>query len=104
MPKLNFDGIINGVNKVVGALAEIAPLAVKLGLPPVVANVATIAISATGVIQNILERSANLKDALTTQEEEKLRAMLADLQAINDQLAGTIADDAAEAAKETPNA
>ena len=103
MAKLNIEGIVNGLNGVIKHVGDMLPMAQALGLPAVVANVATIAIAATGVIQNVLERGAQVKDALSTQDETKLRAMLADLQAINDRLAGTIAEDAETAAGEAPS-
>lgn len=95
----NVDKLIAGLDTILKGYAEIAPLAQKLGVPAVVANVATIGIAATGTIHNILERAADAKDALTTQDEGKLRAMLADLQAVNDKLAGVIAEDAKEGAE-----
>ena len=100
MAKLDVSGLISGLNTVLKGLQDIAPVAEKLGMPAVVANAATIAIAATGAIQNILERGAAEKDALATSDEAKLRGMLADIQAVNDRLAGTIAGDAEAGANE----
>ena len=103
MAKLNVEGIINGLNGVLSNVQSMLPMAQALGLPAVVANVATIAIAATGVIQNILERGAQAKDALSTQDEAKLRGMLVDLQKVNDTLAGVIAEDAETASDAAPS-
>jgi hypothetical protein len=94
MKQMDLGGLISGLNTVLKGLQDIAPVAEKLGLPVVVANVATIGIAATGTIQNILERGEANREALATGDETKLRAMLSDLQAVNDRLAGTIAEDA----------
>jgi len=91
MAKLNLTGIISGLQTVLKAAEEMAPLAQKLGLPPVVAGISTVALGAASVIMNILERGAAVKDALSTEDETKLRSMLSDLQAVNDRLAGEIA-------------
>jgi len=95
--KLNVGALVNGLNSLHNILVEIAPIAQAIG-GPVVANVATIGIAATATIQNVLERGDSLKTAMTEQDATKLRAMLSDLQAVNDRLAGTIADVAEEAA------
>jgi DUF1009 family protein len=89
--------LLDSVEGVVKAVEELAPLAVALGAPAVVANVATIAIAATGALQNIIDRAADLKEAVSTQDETKLRDMLSRLQAVNDSLAGTIQSDTAAA-------
>src|SRR5690348_4317622 len=91
--QLDVSGLISGLNTVLKGLHDIAPVAEKLDMPAVVANAATIAIAATGAIQNILERAAAEKDAISTGDEARLRGMLADIQAVNDRLAGTIAGD-----------
>lgn len=98
MAKFDYGKLLDGVDGIVKSLETLAPLAVQLGAPAVVANVATIAIAATGAIQNIVERVADAKEALSTQDETKLREMLSKLQAVNDRLAGTIQEDAAAAA------
>lgn len=90
MPKVNMASIIEGASKALEAVNALAPVAEKLGVPSIVANSATIAIAAMAVVENVLERSADLKLAMTSQDEAKLKAMLAELQAVNDRLAGTI--------------
>jgi hypothetical protein len=99
MAKLNVAGLIDGLQGILKAVQTLEPAAKALGLPPVIANVATIAIAATGVIQNVLARGETMVGSLSEQDEAKLRAILADLQASNDQLASVIADDTAEAAE-----
>ena len=91
MAKANIQGVIDGVQGVLKALETLAPAAESLGVPSAVASAATIAIAATGIVQNVLERADNLKEALSSQDETKLRAMLSDLQAVNDRLAGQVA-------------
>jgi hypothetical protein len=102
MAKFDFAKILDGVEGVVAAVEKLAPLAVALGAPAVVANVATIAIAATGTLQNIVERATDAKEALATQDETKLRTMLSRLQAVNDTLAGTIASDTEAATAQEP--
>ena len=91
MAKINLTGVVNGAQKALDAVNEMLPVVEKLG-GPVVANVATIAIAAIGVVQNVLDRAEDANVAMTTQDETKLRAMLAELQSANDKLAGAIAD------------
>lgn len=91
MGKINLAGVVNGAQKALDAVNEMLPVVEKLG-GPVVANVATIAIAAIGVVQNVLDRAEDANVAMTTQDETKLRAMLAELQAANDKLAGAITD------------
>lgn len=86
---LNLGNIIGGLEKVVSAIAEMAPVAAKLG-GPVVANVATVAIATTAIIHNLLERGKDVKEALASKDEGHLRAMLTDLQAANDMLNGKV--------------
>lgn len=112
MAKFNIQGLLNGIENALKAVNEMMPVAQQFGVPAVVANVSTIAIAAIGVAHNILERAQGVKDALSTQDENKLKAMIVDLQKVNDQLAGKIAEDAEEAAassegsegSETPSA
>lgn len=87
--RIDIAGIITGANAALTAVNTLAPLAGALGGSNV-ANVATIAIAATGVISNVLERAKETQIALTTQEEGKLRAMLGELQGVNDKLAGAV--------------
>lgn len=91
MSKINVTGLVNGAQKALDAVQDMLPVVEKLGGPSV-ANVATIAIAAIGVIQNVLDRAEDANVAMTTQDEGKLRAMLAELQAANDKLAGTISE------------
>lgn len=86
---IDLSGLVPNLQKVIDAVKALTPLAAAIG-GPVVANVATMGIAAVATIENILERSKNLKDALSTHDETKLRAMLSDLQAANDELAGAI--------------
>lgn len=102
MAKMNITGILTGLENTLKAVNEMMPVAEKLGIPAVVANVSTIAIAGIAVVQNVLERAQGVKDALSEQDETKLRAMISDLQAVNDRLAGQIAEDATEAAGEAP--
>jgi hypothetical protein len=89
MAKINLTGLVPNLQKVIDAVQALTPIAASLG-GPVVANIATIGIAAIATIENILSRSGDLKEALSTQDEAKLRAMLSDLQAANDKLAGAI--------------
>jgi hypothetical protein len=98
--KINIAGAVSNLENILKAVEALTPIAASLGVPAVVANVATMAIAATGVIHNILERKEELKEALTTQDEAKLRSMLSTLQATNDKLAGVISDEAEAAAEE----
>lgn len=91
MAKLNVDGIIDGLQKVLDAAETMLPIAQKLG-GPVVANVATTAIAGVAIAQNVLARAEGVKGAISEQDETKLRQMLSDLQAVNDRLAGAVAD------------
>lgn len=97
MAKFNFTALLDGVGDVVTTLEKLAPLAVALGAPAIVANVATMAIAATGALQNVVTRVADAKEALSTADEAKLKDMLKRLQAVNDKLSGIIADDTAAA-------
>lgn len=97
MAKFDLTKLLGGVDDVVKALETLAPLAVALGAPPIVAGVATMAIAATGTLQNIVDRAADAKEAFSTADEGKLRGMLTRLQAVNDTLAGTIASDVTSA-------
>lgn len=91
MAKLNLSGLITGLDTVLKGIQEALPIAQQVGIPAVVSNVVTIGIAAVGAINNILDRKDDLKDALSTQDEAKLRAMLKDIQQVNDQLAEVIA-------------
>ncbi len=84
--------LISGLDSVLKIVRDAAPLVESLGVPSIVANVATIGIAATATIENMLERGGKLKDALSTHDEAKLRAMLADLQTANDDLNEAIRD------------
>jgi hypothetical protein len=100
MAKFNIAGLLTGMETALKAVNEMMPVAQKFGVPAIVANVSTIAIAAIGIGHNVLERAQGVKDALSEQDETKLRGMLSDLQAVNDRLAGQIAEDATEAADE----
>jgi hypothetical protein len=100
MAKFDAKGILTGLENTLKAVQDMMPVAQALGLPAVVANVSTIAIAGIAVAQNLLERGSNLKDALSTADESKLRSMIGELQKVNDTLAGQIAADAEEAAEE----
>jgi hypothetical protein len=80
--------IVNGAQKVLDAVNDMSGIAKQLGS---VANVATLAIAVTAIIENVLARAKDLKVAMTTQDEAKLRAMLDELKSANDRLAGNIA-------------
>lgn len=99
MAQLNITALVNGLNSLHKILTEIEPIATAIG-GPIVANVTTIGIAATATIQNVLERGDKLKGALSEQDETKLRAMLSDIQAVNDKLAGKVAEEAATASEE----
>lgn len=90
MSKIDIAAIIDGAQKALDAVQKLAPVAAQIGGPGV-ASVATIAIAAAGIIENALERFKGVKGAMSEQDEGKLRAMLAELQAANDKLAGNIA-------------
>lgn len=90
--KLNITGIVNGAQKALEAVRDMAPVVEKLGGPSV-ASVATIGIAAIAIIENVLERGKDASVAMTTQDEGKLRAMLSELQEANDKLAGVIASE-----------
>lgn len=98
MARMNVTGILNGMEMALKAVNEMMPVAQALGVPAVVANVSTIAIAAIAVGHNVLDRAQGVKDALAEQDEAKLRAMIGELQGVNDKLAGQIADDAEETA------
>ena len=83
--KFNVAGIIDGAQKVLGAVEDLAPIAKQLGGPEV-ANVATIAIAATAVLQNVLQRVEDGAVVMTTQDRAKVDAMLEELQRANDLL------------------
>ena len=103
MAKLNIAAFLTGLEATLKAVNEMMPVAQKFGVPAIVANISTIAIAAIAVGHNILERAANVKDVLSEQDEGKLRAMLADLQRVNDTLAGVISEEAeAVASGEAP--
>lgn len=90
MSKVNIAGIIAGAEKVLAGAREMLPVAKVFG-GETVAHAATLAIATGAVIKNVLERAADAKVALTEQDEAKLRAMLTELQNVNDDLAGNIA-------------
>jgi hypothetical protein len=98
MSKVNFGAALNGIEQALGAVKELMPFATALGLPGVIANVATIAISAIAVSHNVLDKAANLKEGLSTTDETKLRSMIAELQGLNDGLAEQIASEPVEGA------
>lgn len=87
--RINIAAVMEGANHALTAVNTLAPLAGALGGSNV-ANIATIALGASGVIANVLERAKETQIALTTQEEAKLQAMLGELQAVNDKLAGRV--------------
>ncbi len=89
MAKINIGALIEGAQKVVEAVKTMSPVIEKLGGPGV-ASIATIAIAAIGVIENVLDRVNDANVAISTQDEAKLRAMLAELQGENDKLAALI--------------
>lgn len=91
MAKFNIEAILKGAKAVLDAAEQLAPVAQQFG-GPTVANVATMAISGIAIIENVLERAQGVKGAMSEQDETKLRNMLSDLQAVNDRLAGTIAE------------
>lgn len=80
--------VISGAEKVLDAVNDMSAIAKQLGS---VANVATLAIAVTAIIENVLARAKELKVAMTTKDEAKLRAMLDELKNANDRLAGSIA-------------
>lgn len=86
---LNVNNIVNGLEFALKAIGEIAPVAQKFEL---IAPVATIAISAVSIAQNILNRAQEGKEVLTSQDEAKIRAILADIQSANDKLNTAIKD------------
>lgn len=86
---LNVSGIIDGLQSALKAVQDIAPIAQKFG---VVAPIATIAISAASIAQNILARVEEGKELLTSHDEAKIKAILADIQACNDRLNDAIKD------------
>lgn len=88
--KFDIAALIDGAQKALSAVQTLAPLAGQIGGPGV-AHVATIAISTAAVIENALVRVEGVKNAMTEQDEAKLRAMLAELQTVNDGLNGQIA-------------
>ncbi len=89
MSKFSVAGVIAGASKALEAINELSPLAKALGI---VSPIATIGISAVSIITHTLERAADAKVAMTTQDEAKLKAMLEELQRANDKLNEAIAD------------
>lgn len=89
---INLSNLISGLDDVLKMVRDVAPIAEQLGVPSIVANIATIGIAATAAIENMLERGGKLKEAMSTQDEGKLRAMLTDLQRANNELAEAIAE------------
>lgn len=90
MGKFNMASLIEGAQKALSAVQTLAPIAGELGGPGV-AHVATIAISTAAMLENALVRAEGVKSAMSEQDEAKLRAMLGELQTVNDGLAGQIA-------------
>lgn len=87
--RINIQGIIDGATQALTAVNTLMPIAGVLGGGNI-ANVATIAIAASGVISNVLQRAKETSIALSEQEEAKLQAMLGELQSANDKLAGAV--------------
>lgn len=83
MSKISMNGIIAGLEKSLAVVNELTPAAKALGIVP---QVATIGISAMSIIAHTLGRGKELKEALTTHDEAKLRIMLEELQRANDKL------------------
>jgi len=88
--KLNISGIVSGANAVLLAAKEFAPVAAQLG-GPIVANAATVVIATAAMLENALERGKDASVVMTTQDEDKIAAMLAELGEVNDTLAGQVA-------------
>ena len=80
---LSVSNIVNGLEFALKTIGEIAPVAQKFGI---VAPVATIAISAVSIAQNILARVEEGKEVLSSHDEAKIKAILADIQSCNDKL------------------
>jgi lysyl-tRNA synthetase class I len=83
--KINFTSAIDALDKVADGAKQFLPLAASLGGPGV-AGVATIVIAASNVAHNLLERANEAKGVATSTDVDKLRAVIADLQEINDKL------------------
>lgn len=88
---MDYKKIISGVEKVLETVTELTPLVGPLG-GGAVAGVATLALAGIHILDNLLMRVGTAKDALNSTDEAKVRAVLADLQAANDKLAGAIKD------------
>ena len=87
MAKFNVGSIISGVEKALEIVKDLAPIAKTFGIVP---NVATIAITAMDIITSTIRRASEAKEALSTQDKDKLENMLEQLQAANDKLNAVI--------------
>lgn len=87
MIKFNTASLLAGLEKALAVVNDVMPVAKTLGI---VAPVVTIGISAISIIEHTLHQAKEAKIALSTQDETKLKAMLAELQAANDKLNGAI--------------
>jgi hypothetical protein len=89
--KINFAGIISGVESALKAVNELMPIAEAMGAPAMIANISTIAIAAIATAHNTLDRATELKEGISSNDEKRLRELIAQLQGVNDKLAGEIA-------------
>lgn len=86
---VDISAILSGLENALRIVRDVAPVAGKF---EVVANVATIAIAAAEIGRNILLRVEEGKIVLASNDEAKIKAILADLQETNDALDRTIRD------------
>lgn len=89
--KLNAGDIISGLRGALGAVEKLAPMAQAFGAPAIVANVATIAVAAAATAENILDRAGEAKRVFSSEDQEEIRSIIAELAAHNDKLNSAVA-------------
>lgn len=89
MPKFNAGELVNTLQKVLDAAQQLAPIAQQIG-GPVVANAATVVIATAAIAENAIERFKDGKLVASSRDQEAVKAILGELQTVNDKLAAAI--------------
>jgi hypothetical protein len=79
-----------GLQAALDTAQKLAPVAVALGMPEQVADIANVANAAVSVASNLAERINEGRIVASSGDADKVRAILAGLQAENDKLAAAI--------------
>jgi len=89
MSKIDVSAMVSGLDKIVSAAQSIEPIAKALQFS---SPVSSIIFSAIHIAENLLKRGKEGAIVMKSYETDKVQAILADLQAVNDRLNKDIED------------